>query len=402
MADPQRIVIVGAGEAGMHAAMTLRALGHDGPLTLVSDEAHQPYERPPLSKFGADGPEFRPIASADHLDGLTLLLGDATHRIDRDAKLVETASGQKLPYDKLLLATGAAARPLPGAGDTFVLRTIEDARAIRDAIAPGKTVVVFGAGLIGTELAAAARVAGAKIILLEAGPRIAARALPEQLGDRLAARHVAEGVDLRLNAQLPTLNGKTLTFPDGEVVEADLIVAGIGSVPNVALADAAGLAADNGIVVDTSMRTSDAAIFAAGDCCTMPLDHFGLGATRLESWRSAQDQGRRAARAMLGLEPEDDILPWFWSDQFDLGLQVTGLFGCATTLVTREIDAEKLLVFGLDGNGVLVAAGGIGPGTSIARDIKMSEMMVRKRAKPEATLLADPAASIKSIMAKAA
>lgn len=403
------MVVVGAGECGARAAMALREQGYGGPVTLVGAEPHLPYERPPLSKDAMTGdPAPREIVSRQRLSEAAVVLVASTEAqaIDRPAKSVRLGSGATLPYEKLLLATGASPRRLPLAEASrhcAYLRTLDDARAIRARLGPGSRLAVVGGGFIGLELAASARRTGAGVTVIEAQPRILGRAVPAEIAAVIHARHAAEGVRLLtgrgIAAIADTPGGVRLRLADGEMVEADLAVIGIGAVPDTRLAAQAGLAVDNGIAVDETLRTDDAAIFAAGDCCSFPLNLYGGRRVRLEAWRNAQEQGALAARNMLGAAEPHAAVPWFWSDQYDLGLQIAGLADAATETVRRDLGGDAFILFHLRPDGRLLAASGIGPGTAVARDIRLAEMLIAKGARPPREKLAAPEIKLKSLLA---
>ena len=405
------MVIVGAGECGTRAAFALREAGYDGAVTLIGEEIHLPYERPPLSKEGMTGAQLVAKTIADEARlaeaGISHLRGVRVTGIDRDERRLATVGGESLAYDRLLLATGAVSRRLMRDGVVIphiaYLRTLDDAAAIRARLMPGQRMAVIGGGFIGLELAASARQLGVKVTVVEVLPRILARAVPEAIAAVVAAQHAAQGVEIICGTGIdriePGAAGGRLALADGRVIEADLLVAGIGSVPVTELAERAGLVIANGIAVDAQMYTSDAAILAAGDCCSFPLAIYGGRRVRLESWRSAQDQGNVAARNMLGNGEELAAVPWFWSDQYDLTLQIAGLADEGKTQVSRQLDDGAFILFHLADDGRLVAASGIGPGNSVARDIRLAEMLIGRAARPDPELLAQPGIKLKSLLA---
>jgi len=400
------MVIVGAGECGTRAAFALREAGYAGTVTLIGSETHLPYERPPLSKtvmmdraLGAKliADEARlAAASIDHVRGATVASIDP-----QDRELV-LAGGRVVPFDKLLLATGGQPRRLAGEAPVAYLRTLDDAVAIRDRLEPGKHLVVVGAGFIGLELAASARALGATVTILEAQPRILTRGVPEELAAMLHQRHVSGGVELRTGVGVASIEGDaqsvTITLSTGESIKADIVVAGIGAAPNTDLAAMTGLAVDNGVLVDEQLQTSAPDIFAAGDCCNAMNTVYGRR-VRLESWRSAQEQGTLAARNMLGAGDSWNAVPWFWSDQYDLTLQVAGLAESATQVVRREGADGSLILFHLAPDGRLLAASGLGVGNAVAKDVRVAEMLIGKRAVVDVTALASPAVKLKSLLA---
>ncbi|UXN69778.1 FAD-dependent oxidoreductase [Devosia neptuniae] len=407
----QHYVIVGAGECGARAAMALREQGFAGDVTLVGGESHLPYERPPLSKEGMLAELFaaKTIATAERLAeaGIAFRGGLAVAGIDREGKRLEGADGRVIGYDKLLLATGAAPRRLPGVeGERIVyLRTIEDALRLREALGAGRHLAVIGGGFIGLELAASARLRGAEVTLIEALPRLLSRGVPEAMARQIEARHLAGGVKLVFGDGIAGIasgaESAVVTLASGRRIEADLVLVGIGAVPNVTLAEGAGLAIENGIAVDRHLATGDPDIFAAGDCCSFPLEIYGGRRVRLESWRNAQDQGNLAARNMLGAGEAISSVPWFWSDQYELTLQIAGLSGEGTTVVRRELEDGASILFHLAADGRLVAASGLGVGNAVARDIRLAEMLIGKRARPDVAALGDAGVKLKGLLAAA-
>ena len=405
------MVIVGGGECGARAAFALRENGYDGPVTLIGAEKHLPYERPPLSKDVMTSPEHplaRTIAGNDRFaeQDIRFLGGTTAIGIDRKAKEIIFAGGDRLAYDKLLLATGAVPRPLPLAAQSrhcTCLRSYDDALTIRARLQPGARIVIVGGGFIGLELAASARQRGAAVTVLETQARILMRGVSEEIAAVIAERHRQEGVLIRCGIAIAAITdrdtGVTLTLAGGEKLEADLAVIGIGAIPATALAEAAGLETANGILVNAHLQTSDSDIFAAGDCCAFPLALYGGRRVRLEAWRNAQEQGTLAARNMLGLLEPHRAVPWFWSDQYELGLQVAGLADEASQIIRRDLDERAFILFHLAADGRLVAASGIGRGNSIARDMRLAEMLIARSACPDPAGLAAPDVKLKSLLA---
>ncbi|WAC29215.1 NAD(P)/FAD-dependent oxidoreductase [Ancylobacter sp. SL191] len=353
------IVIIGAGQGGFQAAASLREAGFTGPLTLIGDEPGLPYQRPPLSKAymkGEAGPEqieLRPAAFyADH--AITLVEGRAV-AIEREARRVRMADGSVHPYAHLILATGARNRPLPVPGKdlagVYYLRTRADADALKERLPGGRRVVVIGAGFIGLEFAAVARALGHEVVVLEAASRPMARALSPDMSAFFAAEHRNWGVDLRCGAGVVGLVGEAghvtgVEATDGIVYPADFVLVGIGVTPNVELAAEAGLEVANGIVVDAHLATADPAISALGDAVAYPSVHAGMMA-RLESVQNAVDQARSIAARLTGkVGPAGEALayvavPWFWSDQADLKLQMVGIAGPTDLAVLRGDPASR-------------------------------------------------------------
>ena len=403
-------VIVGAGECGARAAFALREKGFGGDITLISTEPLAPYERPPLSKGGWGAtPEPKFIAALERYgdQSIDLRLDTTVTAIDPAIKTIRLAGGETLGYDKLLLATGASARGFPGIDGTSerisVLRTHADAMALHAALYPGQHIAIIGGGFIGLELAATARMRGADVTVIEGLPRVLKRGVPDAIAEAITGRHCQEGVDIRcgqvIEAVQEDADKAIVHLASGEAIFADLLLVGIGALPNVALAAEAGLAIDNGIAVNERLETSIADIYAAGDCCSFPLALYGGRRVRLESWRNAQEQANLAAANMLGEGAEISAVPWFWSDQYDLTLQIAGLADEAVAHVRRDLDDGAFILFHLDADGRLLAASGIGRGNVIARDIRLAEMLIAARAHPDRNALAASSVRLKSLLA---
>jgi 3-phenylpropionate/trans-cinnamate dioxygenase ferredoxin reductase subunit len=340
MNDPRTFVIVGAGLAGAKAAEALRGGGFGGRIVLVGDETHRPYERPPLSKGYLQGAAERASLDvhpvqwyADH--DIELRLGSAVTTIHRQHHELETHDGTRLPYDKLLLTTGARPRrlPVPGAAlpGVHYLRTLDDSLQLRSALRPGTHVVIIGGGWIGLETAAAARRAGGEVTVLEHADRPLLSVLGPQLADVFADLHTERGVQLRCGVTVTAIRPAADARPraggvvlaDGTEIGADLVVVGIGVEPNVELARACGLDVDNGILVDRHLVSSDRDILAAGDVAN--AFHPLLGRRiRVEHWANALHQPAVAAQTMLGEHAAYDRLPYFFTDQYELGMEYTG------------------------------------------------------------------------------
>lgn len=402
-------VIVGAGECGARAAFALREKGFDGTITLIGSEAHLPYERPPLSKealVAGAGPKLVAEAGRYAAADIDVLCGRTVLEIDRAGKRVLLGDGPAIAYDRLLLATGARPRALPGVvygRRIAALRSHDDAQRIRAHLVEGSHIAILGGGFIGLELAASARKLGASVTLVEGLPRVLSRGVPAQIAAIVADRHAAEGVEVLCGARVAGVEERPgevrVTLEDGRVVAANLLVVGIGAVPNTELAEAAGLAVENGIAVDGLLRTSDPNIFAAGDCAATPLPLYGDRRIRLESWRNAQEQGQLAAANMLGGGEAHCAVPWFWSDQYDMTLQIAGLVDGAVTTVRRDMGEGAFILFHLDAEGRLIAASGIGRGNAVARDIRLAEMLIAARRHPDPAELAAPQTKLKKLLA---
>lgn len=403
------MVILGAGECGARAAFALRENGYEGSITLVGNEQHLPYERPPLSKSTLiDEPGHKLVAAEEKYDtaGISLRLGTVVDAILPEQGFIMLADGERVMFDKLLLATGARPRRLPESatpkGHTKYLRTFDDAVDIRSRLGSEKRLAIVGAGFIGLELAATARAMGTEVVVLEAQARVLMRGVPAEIAEAIRLRHMAEGVDLRCGTSIAAIEEDDakamITLADGTLLEVDTVVVGIGAVPNTDLAEAAGIKTENGIAVDESLRTSAANVFSAGDCCSFPLTLYGGRRVRLEAWRNAQDQGTLAAMNMLGGHETISSVPYFWSDQYDLTLQVVGLADGASRVVERKVDGDAFILFHLDGDGTLLAASGIGRGNAIGRDIKLAERMIASRVRVDADALASPDVRLKTLL----
>lgn len=400
------IVIIGAGMAGARACINLRANGYEGEIVLIGEEALLPYDRPPLSKASImqDG-EPQPIWLMDETIArelkVTAKLSVQATAIDRAAKWVALSDGTSQPYSKLLLATGAKPRrlSLPGGEHALTLRNHEDTLELRKRFLPGKNIVIIGGGFIGLELASSAAKKGCNVTLVEAQPRILMRGVPEPIAKIIHDEHVKHGVAMLVGTGLSHLSADAVHLADGRVIPADTIIAGIGAAPDTKLAQDAGLAIENGIACDEHMQTSDPDIYAAGDCASWINSKYGRR-MRLEAWRSAQEQAATAAENMLGGSKTHSAIPWFWSDQYDLGLQIAGVADMGPVTVTRKPSADSLLLFHLAEDGTLMGASGIGLGNAIGRDIKLAEMMMARNMKPEASALADPTAELKAMLKK--
>ncbi len=403
-------VIVGAGECGARAAFSLREKGFEDEISLIGTEPIAPYERPPLSKGGSgDAPEPKFVAALERYreQSIDLRLDATVTAINPAGKTIRLADGQTLHYDKLLLTTGATARSFPGVDGAChrirMLRTHADAVALHAGLHPGRHIAIIGGGFIGLELAATARLRGAEVTVIEGLPRVLKRGVPEEIAEAITKRHRQEGVDIRCGQGIQAVHEEAdkvvVRLANGEIISADLLLVGIGALPNVTLAAQAGLVIDNGIAVNERLETSIADIYAAGDCCSFPLALYGGRRVRLESWRNAQEQADLAAANMLGEGTEISAVPWFWSDQYDLTLQIAGLADEAAVHVRRDLDDGAFILFHLDGQGRLLAASGIGRGNAIARDIRLAEMLIAVRAHPDRDALAASTVKLKSLLA---
>jgi len=403
------VVIVGAGQAGSEFAAELRTLGFAGRVLMVGDEAELPYKRPPLSKgylTGAITSDQLPIRSAavHEKNNIEFLGGVSATAIDRAAKTVTLSDGQVVAYTKLALTTGGRARPLPIPGaelaNVLSLRSVADAAAIREQLVEGRSLVIIGGGYIGLEIAAVAVKKGLKVTVLESAPRVLARVTAPEISEFYTRVHREEGVDIKLGVQIAALVGNGavsgVRLVDGSTINADAVIVGIGLIPNCELATAAGLAIDNGIVVDEYGQTSDPDIWSAGDCANRPSAMLG-GRVRLESVPNAMEQARHAARAIMGQPKAYDELPWFWSDQYDLKLQMCGLSSGYDQLVVRGSTANRSFSAFYLKQGKVIAADAV----SQLRDFGLMKKLVAARVALAPARLADEAVPMKDLVTEA-
>lgn len=387
------IVIVGAGQTGGNAAVAARDAGYQGEITLIGTEAHPPYERPPLSKevmTAGDLPPPQLFFPAEKLAqrAITMRTGTTATAIRAEAHELVLADGSVLVWDRLLLATGGQPRalPIPGGERALLLRTYEDAVAIRARLQPGARVACIGAGVIGLELASSARARGCRVTVIEAADGVMGRVLSPPLAAFMRAQHEAAGVELRLGAVVEAIE-RGCVVCRGFDVAADLVIAGIGITRDTTLAETAGIACDRAIPVAETTATAVPEIHAAGDIALFPHPLFGRRMV-LEMWRHAQNHGIAAGRAMAGKPAPYDDVPWFWSDQLGMNLQVAGLPREGVQTVWRgEPGAPSFTAFHLDEAGCLVGAEGIGA----PRDIRAAQTLIKARRPVDATTLADPA-----------
>jgi 3-phenylpropionate/trans-cinnamate dioxygenase ferredoxin reductase component len=341
------VVIVGGGQAGLEAAAALRTLGYDGTVTLICEETYAPYQRPPLSKdfltgkLEVDSVFLRALVYYEK-HRIDLILGDRVTEINRGAKLVHLAGGGTVAYEELILAVGARNRPLPvlGAEHVLYLRSLDEAVTLRQRLAEARHgVVVIGGGFIGLEVAAAGRSAGKTVTVIEAASRLMARAVSPLLSDFFLDVHRGQSVEVVLNSAVVEVRADSVILTGGRRIDADVVVAGIGVVPNGELARDAGLEVDDGITVDEFLRTGDPDIYAIGDCAHHPR-------ARLESVQNAVDQAKSVARAIMGNPAPYRDVPWFWTDQYEIRFQMVGLSAGHDRAVLRgSIENRKFSVF---------------------------------------------------------
>ncbi|MFL5356976.1 NAD(P)/FAD-dependent oxidoreductase [Archangium sp.] len=412
----ERIVIVGAGQAGGELAAGLRKQGYKGRVLLLGDEAHPPYQRPPLSKGFLQGKValtdlyLKPLATYERFE-IELKTGTRVEALDRSAGEVSLGDGSRLAYDKLVLATGGRARPLSLPGlegarleNLFFLRSISDVEAMRGRFVSGNRLVIIGGGYVGLEVAAVAVQLGLRVTLLEAAPRLLSRVTGPEVSSFIEQLHRERGVEFRLSCEVRGLEldearrqvrGVSLASHGvPERLEADLVLVGIGLIPNTELASAAGLAVDNGIVVDEYACTADPAILAIGDCANQPSAYTG-GRIRLESVPNAIEHARVAAATLMGKREPSAAIPWFWSDQYGLKLQMVGLSTGYEQCVTRgSAGGKEFSAFYLKDRRV-IAADVIGR----PAEFMAAKRLVSSRVEVDVTRLGDAAIPLNSIAA---
>jgi 3-phenylpropionate/trans-cinnamate dioxygenase ferredoxin reductase subunit len=402
------VVIIGAGHAGGTAAALLRQYGYEAPITLVGDEPIAPYQRPPLSKAWLKGE-----ADADSLalkptefyaeTGIELILDVRATGIDRTRRVVGFADGRELPYDTVIIATGAKARmlPIPGADlkGVLSLRSAADAEELKAALTPGKRLAVIGGGYIGLEAAASARALGAEAVVIEKEPRILARVACEVLSTFFTEYHQARGVEFEVGADVVALDGEGghitgVRLAEGRVIACDTALVGIGAPPNDEIAKAAGLATDGGVVVDIHARTSDPEIYAIGDVTRRPLPHYRRS-FRLESVANALEQARQAAAAITGRPPPAEEVTWNWSDQYDIKYQFAGVpFDIDEVIIRGDPATAKFAVFHLSGDVIQAVEAVNAPAEFMA-----GRRLIGQRQAISRSRLADPAVSMKEVAA---
>lgn len=404
---PRQVVIVGAGQAGGTVAKGLRDNGFEGAITLIGDEPHAPYERPPLSKSVLTGeapPDTTQLLRDDVFAGLDLDFrpGVAATAIDRERREVALSEGSAIGYDFLVLATGGRARPLdvPGADlpGVLTLRTLEDSLAIGQAIRGSTHVLVVGGGWIGLEIAAAARKLGVAVTVIEAMDRLCQRASPPILSDYLHRLHRQNGVEVRLGCgidRIEQVDGQLrASLTAGDSVDADAVVVGVGLVANDSLARDAGLDCDRGILVDPCGRTEDPRVFAVGDVAV--FEHPWIGRTmRLESWANARDQALACAKAIIGVEAAYEEIPWFWSDQYESNVQILGVPDSNGTPVVRGDPGEdRFACFYLDAESRIHSAITVSSPT----DFKVAQRLARAGRAVDPGQLADVSTNLRALL----
>jgi 3-phenylpropionate/trans-cinnamate dioxygenase ferredoxin reductase subunit len=410
VSSSETYVIVGAGLAGAKAAEALRDQGFDGSIVLIGAEPHLPYERPPLSKGYLAGASEREKVFvhpeswyAEH--GVELRLNQAVTRIDRNARTVALADGSELGYDKLLLATGASPRTVsvPGADaeGVYLLRTLDDSDALKALLAGISRLVVIGAGWIGLEVTAAARQAGVEVTVVESAELPLLRVLGPEVARVFADLHVQHGVHFRFNASLSEIRtdaGRAtgVVLGDGTVLEADAVLVAVGVSPNSQLAEDAGLSVDNGILLDNALGTSDARVFAAGDVANAMHGFYNIQ-VRVEHWANALNQPRTVAVSMLGKPADYDQLPYFFTDQYDLGMEYVGYIapeGYDQVVFRGDVAGREFLAFWVRDGRVLA-----GMNVNVWDVVEDVKALIRSRVSVPVERLADPGVPLAELAA---
>jgi 3-phenylpropionate/trans-cinnamate dioxygenase ferredoxin reductase subunit len=391
------VVVIGSGLAAVSFATTLRRGGYDGPLRIVGEDAEPPYDRPPLSKsFLKDGDALKIRLDTGPLADVDWVLGRRAAAIDATQRHVALDNGERIAWGTLVLATGTRARPLPVLAPigcpVLTLRTLDDARRLRALLVPDTRLLLVGAGVIGLELAATARALGASVTVLEAQPRVMVRSVPATLSRFVEQRHRDESVDLRLGRKLLEARPGAVLLDDGSSVAADLVVVGIGVVANDELAAAAGLACDDGIVVDAHGRTAAEGIWAIGDVARQPHPLTGRH-QRIETWANAQDQAVAAARRWLdAAAPPYVSPPWFWSDQYELRIQGVGLPGGSNEVVRGDPASGRFSLLQFEGDRLVGATC-----VSSARDFSPLRKLVGREFPGRVSSFADTAIDLRKL-----
>lgn len=396
-------IIVGGGQAGSETAFALRSAGYDGRIALVGEEPALPYKRPPLSKaFLVDDASIemlsiRPAVAYESAE-IEVISGVRVVNVDPEKRRIELNGGDEREYDFLVLATGGVVRRLsvPGADALNVcyLRTAQDALAIRSRLTAGSRLVVIGGGYIGLEIAAHATQKGVAVSVVEAAPRVLARVTAKPISDFYEDVHRANGVDLRTGKAvqaIDTIDGLAVAvvLDDGSRIPAELVVVGVGITPAVSLAADAGLAIENGIITDLHCRTSDSAIFAVGDCANAMNGFLGLR-MRVESVPNALEQARIAASVIAGASPPPQQPPWFWSDQYDLKLQMVGLTQGYDDVVLRGDPANRSFLLFYLRQSTIIAVDSV----NRAREFAIAKRLVAERCTPNRSSLSDEAVAL--------
>lgn len=404
------IVIIGAGQAATQAANSLRQNGFEGKITMLGDEGVSPYQRPPLSKAYLMGEvELARLKFRDdeqwEKEGIELRPNDPAIKIERAAKIVITKSGEKIGYDKLIIATGSRVREIKCEGSELkgihYLRTLAQSDALKADLEQAKSIAIIGAGYIGLEVAAIARKKGLMVNVIELAPRVLARVATPIISQYFENLHAAHGVNIMTNCALKAFGGEdkvqSLLLEDDRQIDADVVLVGIGIIPNCEIAIEAGIMCSNGIDVNDNAQANDENIYACGDCTNRELNHYGIR-MRLESVHNALEQAKLAAAHIMGAEAPKLDTPWFWSDQYDVKLQIAGLSnGAAQHVVRGNMQENKFAVFHLDAENRILAIDAINsPG-----EFLVGKKLVAASSKIAPQIISDMGISIKDLAAHA-
>ena len=389
-ADIKNIVIAGAGQAGATVALGLRRAGFEGGITLIGDESSAPYERPQLSKemLLQSDRALRPIKAAEEYSAqsIDLVLGRKVVAVEPGARQVELCDGQRLPYDRLVIAAGVRPRPLPTDADAALpvvyLRTAEDAAALKAHLDGGGSLAIIGGGVIGLEVAAAASALGCKVCVIEAAAAVMSRSIDSVASDYLVRSHRARGIDIRLGVTVVSMDADGLQLSDGSRVDAGLVLAGIGVVPNLDGFRGLGIDDDAGILVDDSGKTAVDHIYATGDIASQPIDGR-VG--RVETWANAQNHAMKVVASLLGTAAPAEAPRWFWSDQGPVNVQVVGN-ACAGRAVLRgDSESDAFSVFRLGDQDEVIACTTI----NSPRDMAVARRWVTQKCRVDPARLTD-------------
>jgi len=404
----KKIVIAGAGHAAGQVVATLRQHNFEGRIVLVGDEPYLPYQRPPLSKnflAGKMSAERLHLKAESFYDDpqIEVKLQTTITAINRDSKTLEIEEGDDIAYDKLVLALGSRARTLPVEGATlkrvYYLRSIEDVEQIRAEMDIGRRLVIIGAGYIGLEVAAVARNLGLDVTVIEMADRVMSRVVSPEISDFYQIEHTNKGVKLKLSTGIAALRGKKrvkqVETTDGEEIRADFVVVAIGILPNIELAEQAGLNIDDGVVVDDRCLTSDKDVYAVGDCTSHPSEIYDRR-LRLESVHNAVEQAKTAANNLCRIETHYSQVPWFWSDQYDLKMQIAGLSEGYDDVVIRGNPADRSFACMYLKDNCLIAVVAV----NAPKDFVQSKALIAARAVLSTEKLADSAISLKDLAAE--
>lgn len=403
----EAIVVIGGGQAGGRAVATLRQGGFDGAIVLAGEENHFPYERPPLSKayLTTEGSKPSQVNPAEfyQAQAIDVRLACPVHRIDTGGKAVITSDGLRIPYGKLVIATGSRPRRLlnleTGSVPVAYLRVVEDAQLLSPRLVAGARIVIVGGGVIGMEVAASAVARGCRVTVVEAEGVLLSRCFSQFIGALLEKIHSDNGVKIIKGRKIKDTgrdeDGGFAILDNGDRVSADLLVVGVGIVPNVELADAAGLVVDDGIIVDAYGRTSDPDVYAVGDVTRQFQYYLGRKA-RIESWANANSQAENAATHILGHAAARNVIPWFWSDQYGLNVQVAGRIDGDGTALRGDVAAGRFCLFHLRESAV------VGVTTvNAGRDMVAARRLIERRARIDRNVLEDAGIDLRRLAAEA-